>query len=106
MVGVAQSRDPHGTVLEILKASYLFCSFRTRCEGKERQSPRRGEAGYFGAVGKSLKRNIKRRPRIIHRATDQRLHGDIAAAGIYQPHIESFLREMAARPRHLVGNDT
>ena len=106
MVGVAQTRDPHRAVLEILEAAYLFCGFRTRCKGEERQSSSRGEARYLGAAGIGLKRNVKRRPRIIHRAADQRLHGDIAAAGIYQPHVEPFLGEMATRPRHLVGNDT
>ena len=105
MVGVAQSRDPHRPVLQILQATYLFRRFRSGGEGKERQSSGRSKTDDLGAAGIGLKRDIERGAGVIHRVPDQRLHGDVAAAGIDQPDVKAFLGKMAARTGDLVGHD-
>src|SRR5262249_33374409 len=105
MVGITQSRDPHSTVLEILEAAYLFRRFRCGCESKERQSSGRSKTRDLGAAGISLKRDIERGSGVIHRVPNQRLHGDVAAAGIDEPDVKALLGKMAPRAGDLVGND-
>ena len=56
-------------------------------------------------MGIGLKRHIKRGARIIHSAPDQSLHGHVAAAGVNEPDIKTFLRKMSTRPSDLIGND-
>src|SRR5215510_1337162 len=106
MVGITQSRDPHSTVLEILEAAYLFRRFRCGCESKERQSSGRSKTRDLGAAGISLKGDIERGSGVIHRVPNQRLHGDVAAAGIDEPDVKALLGKMAARPCDLVRHDT
>src|SRR4029077_1126762 len=83
----------------------FFRRFGRACERKERQSSGRSEAGNLGAVRIRLKRDVKRGAGVIHRVTDERLHRDIPASGIASPRVETFVSEMAARSRELVGDD-
>ena len=105
MVGIAQAGDTDGAVLQILEAADFFGHLWCASESKERQPASGGEAGDLRATSISLKRHIERRPRVVHRPADEGLHGHIAAAGIHQPHIETFISEMAARSGNLIGDN-
>lgn len=105
VIGVAERRDTDGAVLQILEATNFFGRLWRAGESKERQSAGGSKTGDLRAAGISLKRYIERRPRVVHRPTDEGLHGDIPAAGIYQPYIEAFIGEVSARSGNLIGDN-
>ena len=105
VVRVAQARYPDGRAFEALHGPNRIRPLGRHRKREERQPAGRSEAADRRAVGHSLKRDIKRSAGVLDRASDQRLHGRVAAAGVDEFDVETLAGKVPARARHFVRHN-
>ena len=106
VVRVAQARYSDCCAFKALHGPNRIRSLGRNRKRVERQPAGRSEAADRGAVGCSLKRDIKRSAGVFDRAPDQRLHGRVAASCVDEFDIDALAGKVTARTRHLVRHNT
>ena len=103
VISITKRGDADRPSLQILDRWYLARGLGSGDNGEQGEAAGDRKAADVRAdIGIGLERDVQRGGCIFDRASDQRLHGGIAAAGVDQLHLEPMSLEIAGRARDFV----